>query len=182
MYRISYTADGVISEFLFAFPFFQPADIRVAVNNKIIKDALYSVTPNEDFTGGIVHFVTTPEKGDTVDIFRQVSLSRVIDYQPTAKIDPEHLNSDFNFLLAAFQDINKVNIDIAEWQNTHEKLADLLVYTNQLIQDKMSGGAVLGIYNNLVSVLATAMPNMINDYGSIDEDASSGNGDDYGIL
>ncbi len=182
MHKISYIGDGVTTQYLFTFPFFQESDVCVSVDERALTHTQYGVYPNEDLTGGTVIFPTAPTEGARIDIFRQVTLSRVIDYQPTAKIDPEDLNTDFNFLLAALRDIRQVDIDLAQWQNTHDNVKEFLEYTNNLVQDKLSGGGVLGIYNNLVSVLAGALPLLINDYGYITDTAPNENRDDYGIL
>ncbi len=182
MYKVSYVGDGEMAEFLFAFPFFQTADIRVAVDENVLGDADYSVYPNENFDGGTVIFCTPPQSGARIDIFRQVALSRVVDYQPTAKIDPQHLNSDFNFLLDALRDVRAIDVDLAQWRNTHDNVKAFLDYTTDLIKDKLSGGGVLGIYNNLLGVLAGALPALINDYGFITDPAPNENRDDYGVL
>ena len=182
MYKISYTGDGVTTEYNFSFPFFQDADVKVCVNNELLDDTQYDVNPNDSFTGGTIVFGPAPQSGKNIDIFRQVSLDRVIDYQPTLKIDPEDLNSDFNFLLAALKDMNAINIDLSQWANIHETVLNQMNYVLQTIEDKLSGGAVLGLYNNLVSVLDNALPNLINDYGSITEEAPNENNDDYGSL
>ena len=92
------------------------------------------------------------------------------------------MNSDFNFLLAAFQDLRAVDVDLSTWKNTHDNVVSFLNYTLNVVQDKLSGGGVLGLYNNLVSVLAGALPELITDYGSITEPAPSENNDDYGVL
>ena len=181
MYKVSYTGDGQTTEFIFSFPFFQTADVCVAIDEAQISSG-FSVIPNDNFTGGRVVFVTAPGANTRIDIYRQISLSRIIDYQPTAKIDPEDLNSDFNFLLAAFQDLRAVDVNLSEWANVHDNVVAYLNYTMEVIQDKLSGGGVLGLYNNLVSVLASALPTLINDYGSITESASGQNNDDYGVL
>ena len=98
MYKISYIADGARTEFAFAFPFFQSADVRVALNDVVsAADHNYAVVPNADFTGGNVVFDIAPPAETKIDIFRQISLSRTIDYQPTRRIDPEDLNTDFKF-------------------------------------------------------------------------------------
>ena len=115
-------------------------------------------------------------------IFRKISLSRTIDYQPTHRIDPEDLNSDFNFLLSAFQDLHSVNADLVEWTNIHDDIKSLIDYTHNVISDKLGGGAVLGLYRNLLGVLENAMPTLINDYGSITDPAPNENRDDYGVL
>ena len=181
MYKVSYTGDGQTTEFVFAFPFFQVADVHIAIDETEISSG-FSVVPNDNFTGGRVVFTQAPSANSQIDIFRQISLSRIIDYQPTAKIDPEDLNSDFNFLLAAFQDLRAVDVDLSEWANTHDNVVNFLNYTLGVIEDKLSGGSVLGLYNNLVSVLASALPVLINDYGSITEPAPGENNDDYGVL
>ena len=182
MYKISYVGDGENTEFSFSFPFFQEADIKVCIDNEILNNTQYDVNPNDDFNGGLVVFATAPESGQNIDIFRHVDLSRVIDYQTTAKIDPEDLNSDFNFLLAALQDINSIDINISEWVNIHDTVLSKLDYAISTIEDKMSGGAVLGLYYNLVSVLSNALPLLINDYGSVTESADVENNDDYGSI
>ena len=178
MYKISYIGDGENTEFVFSFPFFQESDIKVSIDNEILNNTQYDVNPNDDFTGGVVVFANAPAINKNIDIFRQVELSRVIDYQPTSKIDPEDLNSDFNFLLAALQDIQTINLDLAQWSNVHDNLLNKIDYVMQTIEDKLSGGAVLGLYYNLVSVLDS----LINDYGSVDEDADDENNDDYGSI
>jgi len=182
MYKTSYTSDGVTTEYLFSFPFFQNADIKVCINNELLDDTQYNVNPNNDFVGGTIVFGSAPQSGKTIDIFRRVSLDRVIDYQPTLKIDPEDLNSDFNFLLAALKDMNSIDIDLSEWADIHDAVLNQIDYVMQTIEDKMSGGAVLGLYNNLLSVLDGALPKLINDYGSITEEAQHENNDDYGSL
>ena len=182
MHKISYTANGVTSEYVFAFPFFNNADVRVSVNGTLLDYTQYGVWPNEDFTGGTVIFPTPPDKNSEIDIFRQISLKRVIDYQPTAKIDPENLNSDFNFLLEAFRDLHSIDASVTEWSNIHEKTLAFLKYTRDVVEDKLGGGSVLGLYNNLLSVLSGALPLLINDYGSVSDPAPNETADDYGVL
>ncbi len=182
MYKISYIGDGETNEFLFAFPFFQAADVHVSIDDKLLRDDEYAVYPNDEFNGGNVVILNAPIEGAHIDIFRKVALSRVVDYQPTAKIDPEHLNSDFNFLLDALRDLRSIDVDLTEWANTHDNIKQFLDYTVNLIEDKLSGGGVLGLYNNLLQVLANALPQLINDYGSITEPAPNENCDDYGVL
>lgn len=181
MYKISYVADGATTEFDFSFPFFQVADVHVAIN-ECASGLNYTVIPNEDFSGGRIIFDMAPDADDKIDIFRKISLSRIIDYQPTKKIYPEDLNADFNFLLSAFQDLNDIDVDLSEWQNTHDNIKSLIDYTLRVIEDKLSGGAVMGLYRNLLGVLENALPKLINDYGSVTEIAPNETRDDYGIL
>ena len=193
MYAISYVGDGIQTEFSFSFPFFQVADVCVTLTPAATDDAsgevatdtpadAFSIVPNDDFTGGVVVFSQPPCAGTNIDIVRQISLRRVIDYQPTAPIDPENLNADFNFLLAAFQDLRGIDIDLGHWKTVHTNMVRMLEQTHRLILDKLTGGGVLGLYNNLLSVLASAQPYLITDYGSVADVAPTENRDDYGIL
>ena len=181
MYKISYVADGMTTEFEFVFPFFQAADIHVAFNEVILSPDEYSVIENQSFDGGRIVFNNAPDADVRIDIYRMVALSRTVDYQPTAKIDPEHLNADFNFLIEALKDLHAPDVDIEAWRNTHTNVVDFLEYTNSLVQDKLTGG-VLGIYRNLITVLDNALPNLINDYGYITDTATDATRDDYGLL
>lgn len=182
MHKISYIADGTTTEFEFAFPFFQAADIHVAMNEVVLDTEKYSVVEKPSFDGGRIVFNEAPVADTRLDIYRVVALSRVVDYQPTAKIDPEHLNSDFNFLIEALKDLHAPDVDIETWRNTHTNVVDFLEYTNSLIQDKLTGGGVLGIYRNLITVLDNALPNLINDYGYITDSTPDDPCDDYGLL
>lgn len=182
MYKISYISDGVTTEYDFSFRFFQDADICVALNDFVIDTNQYAVIANPMFSGGTVIFANAPDADVKIDIFRHISLSRVVDYQATATICPEDLNTDFNFLLEAFRDFNSVDLDMASWANTHDSVMQFLTYNLDVIQDKLSGGAVLGLYNNLLSVLNGALPQLINDYGNITDVPDVELSDDYGIL
>ncbi|MFQ6778150.1 MAG: phage tail fiber protein [Alphaproteobacteria bacterium] len=183
MYKTSYKSDGITSTYSFVFPFFSDNDVKVSVDGNVLDTSEYSVLPNPDFTGGTVSLAVSPDSGSQIDIFRCVSLSsRIIDYQPTEKIDPEHLNMDFNFIIAALQDTKAISIDLANYQIVYDKAMDLVNYTKQVIVDKIGGESVLGLYNNLLNVLNDALPKLINDYGSVSEPAPSETQDDYGIL
>ena len=182
MYKISYISDGLETEYSFSFPFFQNADVHVAIDNVVLDDTQYDVNPDSNFNGGLVVFANPIESGKQIDIFRRISLSRVIDYQPTGKIDPEDLNSDFNFLLEAFKDLRNVDIDLSQWANIHDTVLTRINYAIETIEDKMSGGSVLGLYYNLLTVLDGALPKLINDYGSVTERADVENNDDYGSI
>ena len=181
MYKISYIGDGETLEFAFVFPFFQPDDVRVALDESLLDTSKYNLQCAEDLSGGTVTFAVPPSIGMRIDIFRKINLSRFIDYQPTAKIDPETLNADFNFLLEAFKDLHAIDMDLAEWKNTHDNVTAQMQSVQDLIADRLGGGAILGLHNNLLAVLSTALPRMINDYGSTAEPAD-GNIDDYGTV
>ena len=91
MYKISYISDGLTTEFAFAFPFFQVADVRVAINDIVGgSDYNYTVMPNSDFTGGNVVFDVAPPADTKLDIFRQISLSRTIEDRKSTRLNSSH--------------------------------------------------------------------------------------------
>lgn len=74
MYKISYTGDGVTTEFQFAFPFFQNADVHVAIDDVLQSDVagIYAVVPNDDFSGGSIVFQTAPAAIQTLIYFAEL--------------------------------------------------------------------------------------------------------------
>ena len=54
MYKITYICDGETQSYNFVFPFFQNADVRIALDDTVISPEQYTVFPNSDFTGGSV--------------------------------------------------------------------------------------------------------------------------------
>lgn len=97
-------------------------DVRVAINEVLLDSAQYNLQSDENLLGGIISFANPPAIDARIDIFRKINLSRFIDYQPAAKIDPENLNADFNFILEAFRDLSATEISIAQWQNIHDNV------------------------------------------------------------
>ena len=85
-------------------------------------------------------------------------------------------------MLAAIKDLNSTDVDLSQWANIHETVLNQINYVLETIEDKLSGGAVLGLYNNLLSVLNGALPQLINDYGFVTEEAPNENNDDYGSI
>ena len=123
MYLIKYTGDGQTTEFNFVFPFFKSADVIVSVNSEILPSGSFNVNITEDvqhdgmYSGGNVIFSEAPASGAEICIWRKISLSRVIDYQPTLPIQPENLNADFNFVLEYLKDLYELDGDVANIQN-----------------------------------------------------------------
>ena len=109
MQKISYTGNGKTKEFHFNFPYFENSNIIVTKNN--IPTTGYDVIGtsgglNADipYTGGKIVFETAPTVSDTITITRQLPLTRIVDYQPTDKLDPTILNHDANYLMEIIKD------------------------------------------------------------------------------
>lgn len=130
MNAIIYQGDGKTKSFNFSFPFFTVADVQVKVNGAIIDSGYQvncvksSVPADIPYSGGTVTFATAPKSSDKIELFRKIVLERVVDYQPTKKIDPQALNQDFSFLLETLKDF-----DVAV-NNFSEKYSEILESEN----------------------------------------------------
>ncbi|MCL2757957.1 MAG: hypothetical protein FWE64_01400 [Alphaproteobacteria bacterium] len=110
--RIAYTANGEIQQFHFAFNVWRAGDVRVHKNGLSVPASEYEImlpelpeNPTFGHSGGSVTFIEAPAKGDTITIFRELSASRIVSYQPAAAIDPSVLNMDLNYMMEALRDI-----------------------------------------------------------------------------
>lgn len=134
MYKQTYTSDGVTTEFNFGpeIKWFQAADIKVAINNELLSVSQYAVqtvildpeyeTPEQEAAnsmgilanfGGKVILAASPISGAQIDIFRKISLERQICYQLLDRIQPSHLNTDFDFILECMKDFHSESENIS---------------------------------------------------------------------
>ena len=102
--------NGVTTEFAFNFPYFENSDIIVNKNGTIatgynIVGTSAGLDADIPYTGGKVVFETAPTALDNITIARSLPLSRVVDYQPLAKIDPTTLNQDMNYMMEVLKDL-----------------------------------------------------------------------------
>ena len=102
--------DGSTTEFTFNFPYFENTNLIVTKNGTTATG--YSIVGTSagldadiPYTGGKVVFETAPTALDNITIARSLPLSRVVDYQPTAKIDPASLNQDMNYMMEVLKDL-----------------------------------------------------------------------------
>lgn len=111
MQKVSYMGNGETTEFTFNFPYFENSNIVVTKNGATATG--YSIVGTSagldadiPYTGGKVVFETAPTALDSITIARSLPLSRVVDYQPLAKITPTDLNQDANYLMEVIKDLN----------------------------------------------------------------------------
>ena len=102
--------NGEITEFDFRFPFYENNNVVVLKNNKPATGyTIVRVSAGDGsdipYLGGKVVFERAPLPTDSIVISRKLPLSRVVDYQPLAKIEPELLNRDMNYLMETLKDI-----------------------------------------------------------------------------
>lgn len=126
MPKISYVGNGTTTEFAFDFPFYENTNIFVTKNNATatgytIIGTSAGQNANIPYTGGKVVFDVAPSIIDTITIKRKLPLNRVVDYQPTAKIDPTTLNQDMNYNIEVLKDMAE---DLQEFCDKYEEIVD----------------------------------------------------------
>lgn len=151
MQTISYMGNGVTTEFYFNFPYFDNTNIVVTVNNQPAPAHTVIGTPGGvdsdiPYIGGKVVFETAPTSFDSIIISRSLPLARIVDYQPTEKIDPTTMNQDANYLMevikdchSQIQELGTRYSEIANKESTETLLARIDAITEQIsdFEDKM---------------------------------------------
>ncbi len=115
MQRVSYMGDGSTTEFTFNFPFYENTNIIVTKNGATatgytIVGTSAGLNADIPYTGGKVVFNVAPIATDSITISRRLPLTRIVDYQPTEKINPTVLNQDQNYTMEALKDMQD-NLD-----------------------------------------------------------------------
>ena len=110
MQKVSYMGNGETTEFNFTFPYYESTNIVVTKNGAAttgyqIVGTSGGLDADIPYTGGKVVFETAPTALDSITIARSLPLSRTVDYQPTAKIDPTTVNQDMNYLMEVLKDL-----------------------------------------------------------------------------
>lgn len=145
MQKVSYMGNGSTTEFSFNFPYFESSNIVVTKNNTAATG--YSVIgtsagQNADipYTGGKVVFETAPTALDSITIARSLPLARIVDYQPTAKIEPTTLNQDLNYTMEVIKDLQdeidslySEYADIADKESTTTLLARISAIHDEIV-------------------------------------------------
>lgn len=125
MQKVSYIYSGETRTFYFNFPYFEKSNIVVTVDNK--PAPAYNVignkggsNPDFPFTSGRIVFEKPLKKFETITIERHLPMTRIVDFQPVAKITPAALNLDMNYTMELLKDIKD------EFDTFGEKFADIV--------------------------------------------------------
>ena len=102
--HINYIADGIQTEFVFPFLIFESSNINVYVNDNLLTEG-YTISFENNDTGGSVIFNTAPQKDSVISIIRELSIKRVSDFQEGGEIRSKALNYEFNYQIACTQQI-----------------------------------------------------------------------------
>lgn len=171
MQTVSYMGDGSTTEFNFNFPYYENTNIIVTKNNAPATGyQIIGTSGGADadipYVGGKVVFEVAPTSLDNIIISRQLPLSRAIDYQPTAHIDPTTLNQDMNYMIEVLKDfLDELEIfhnqyaDIADKTST-QTLLDQIATINQMV----ANGEIMKVdkFHSCMANCITYIPQDIN--------------------
>ncbi len=174
MNKFTFTGNGRNKDFYFTFPFFTNADIVVKINNNLATGYSVFCIPGTEakdfpFTGGRIHFATAPKSTDIVTIERKLQLNRLIDYQPTAILNPTTINQDMNYFFELLKDIKG---DLAGFAETYADFTDtesaqnLLTQIDAVINEIDNLGDISTIRSNITD-LGTSVSNLSNSLNSL---------------
>lgn len=146
MQKVSCMGDGSTTEFYFDFPFYTNTDIIVLKNTQITTDYTVigtQIGSNADmpYIGGKIVFNVAPAATDSITIYRHLPLTRIVDYQPTEKINPTNLNQDMNYMMEVLKDMQDKFDTFTEQYNdivnkeSTENLLSKIHYINELIDN-----------------------------------------------
>ena len=136
--------NGITTEFAFNFPYFENSNIIVTKNGATatgynIVGTSAGLDADIPYTGGRVVFETAPTVLDSITIARSLPLTRIVDYQPTAKLEPTTLNQDANYLMEVIKDLQDEldtlttqYADIADKESTATLLARIAALSQQI--------------------------------------------------
>ena len=161
--------NGRNKDFYFTFPFFSRADIVVKLNGKSATG--YGVfcipgTNNNDFpfTGGRIHFAHAPKATDQVTIERKLQYNRLVDYQPTERLNPTTVNQDMNYFFELLKDIKRDLETYATFTDT-ESVQDLLNRIDAITEELNNIDNTPSISPDLTNIETsiTNLTNSVND-------------------
>ncbi|MCQ2582033.1 MAG: hypothetical protein MJ170_03570 [Alphaproteobacteria bacterium] len=182
MQKVSYMGDGTTTEFFFNFPFFENSNVVVTINNTAATG--YSIIgtpggldPDIPYIGGKVVFETAPTSIDCITIARELSLERIVDYQPLSKIDPTTLNQDLNYLMEVIKDrkdeladLTTKYVEIADKESTEIILSRITAIHDEIvdIDAKIRALGDIGTLQQRVTDLTTTVGGHTTSIGALD--------------
>jgi hypothetical protein len=149
MQKVSYMGNGETTEFTFNFPYFENSNVIVTKNGEPATGYQVIGTPGGadadiPYTGGKVVFETAPTTLDSITIARSLPFTRIVDYQPLAKIEPTTMNQDANYLMEVIKDLQD---ELETLQTQYAEIADKESTTTLLAQ-------IAAIHSEIVATAA----------------------------
>lgn len=180
MQKVSYMGNGETTEFTFNFPYFENSNVIVTKNGATATNYQVIGTPGGadadiPYSGGKVVFETAPTALDSITIARALPLSRAIDYQPTAKIDPTTLNQDMNYMMEVLKDLQD---ELETLRTQYAEIADkdstatLLARIAAISEDIATVRAQITALDD-ISTLRQTVTDLSTNVGTIDSRTSN---------
>ena len=182
MNKYTFMGNGRNKDFYFTFSFFSKGDIVVKINGTTATGygvfCIPASTGNNDFpfTGGRIHFARAPKATDQVSIERKLQYNRLIDYQPTERLNPTTVNQDMNYFFESLKDIksildelNENYAEITDIQSLNDLKARITAVTEQIetIGDITTIQTTINSLNQSVSDLASAITTHTTDIATL---------------
>lgn len=101
---IVYFGDGVTKAYTIAFPMLDAADLEVLINDDVPPFG-YQITGDVTVFGAVLTFASAPAVGDEILLRRNTPLSQDTDYITHGPYRAEQVESDFDKLMMAAQDV-----------------------------------------------------------------------------
>lgn len=106
--RNQYTATSGQTIFPYTFPIFDKDDLVVIQEGTTLTEGTdYTVSGVGDEDGGDVTLTTGATTGDTITIYRDIALERLVDYQDSGDFLASDVNDDFDRQLFMIQQLNR---------------------------------------------------------------------------
>ncbi len=104
--RLRLIADGTRSEYYFHFPIFNPDDVKIYLDNKLLENG-YSVimSSSPDINGGTVIFDTPPAEGTVITLYRSIPFKRTTNFKEVGPFMSSKVNSEFDYQLACMEQL-----------------------------------------------------------------------------
>lgn len=105
---VRYTADGVQTDYAYPFPIFASEDLVVSLDGAQQVSG-FTISGAGVTEGGLVRFDAPPAAGQIVGLKRELPLERLSDYIEGGDFSASSINSELDYLVAAVQQVNRVN-------------------------------------------------------------------------
>ena len=104
--RINYIGDGLTVAFSYSFPIFVDTDIEVYIDGALqTLTTDYAVSDAGNSAGGTVTFTTAPTNGADILFVRRLTIARTSDFEDAGLFRGNRINDDFDFQMAAIQQV-----------------------------------------------------------------------------
>ncbi len=137
--RIQYTADGSETTFIFPFPVFDEADIRVyegAALKTVVTD--YTVSGVGESSGGTVTFSLPPAINAIITLHRSLVIRRTTDFQEAGEFRAKVINDELDKIIAIAQQLE--DLTDRSLQLSETDVAESLTLPNKVTrQEKLLG-------------------------------------------